>query len=143
MKKLFFPVTFFISFFSSSCDNDAALMELANELSKKFIITDGHIDLPYIINGKYKDISGLFEGGDFDYLRAKKGGLDVPFMAIYVSALYQETGGAKEKADSLIDLVNEIANRDPDKFEIAYTATNNNINGRAVMTDALLFINKI
>ena len=42
-------------------------------------------------------------------------------MAIYVSASYQETGGAKEKADSLIDLVNEIAtNRDPDKFEIAY-----------------------
>ena len=120
MKKLFFLVTFIISFFSSSCDNDAALMELANELSKKFIITDGHIDLPYRLNGKYKDISGLFEGGDFDYLRAKKGGLDVPFMAIYVSASYQETGGAKEKADSLIDLVNEIATKDPDKFEIAY-----------------------
>ena len=120
MKKLFFLVTFLISFFSSSCDNDTALMELANELSKKFIITDGHIDLPYRLNGKYKDISGLFEGGDFDYLRAKKGGLDVPFMAIYVSASYQETGGAKEKADSLIDLVNEIATKDPDKFEIAY-----------------------
>ena len=119
MKKLFFLITFFISFFSS-CDNDAALMELANELSKKFIITDGHIDLPYRLNGKYKDISGLFEGGDFDYLRAKKGGLDVPFMAIYVSASYQETGGAKEKADSLIDLVSEIATKDPDKFEIAY-----------------------
>jgi len=75
MKKLFFLVTLLISLFSSSCDNDAALMELANELSKKFIITDGHIDLPYRLNGKYQDISGLFEGGDFDYLRAKKGAL--------------------------------------------------------------------
>ena len=120
MRKFKVGALFLSSFFAITCSNDQMLRTRANELAQKFIITDGHIDLPYRINGKYKDISGLFEGGDFDYLRAKKGGLDVPFMAIYVSALYQETGGAKEKADSLIDLVNEIANRDPDKFEIAY-----------------------
>ena len=33
MRKLFLLVTIFLSVFLSSCDNDAALMELANELS--------------------------------------------------------------------------------------------------------------
>jgi membrane dipeptidase len=42
-------------------------------------------------------------------------------MSIYVPSSYQETGGAKEKADSLIDLVHRIANDHPDKFEVAYS----------------------
>jgi len=36
-----------------------------------------------------------------------------------VPSSYQETGGAKEKADSLIDLVSRIADDHPDKFEVA------------------------
>jgi membrane dipeptidase len=40
-------------------------------------------------------------------------------MSIYVPSSYQETGGAKEKADSLIDLVSRIADDHPDKFEVA------------------------
>jgi len=103
------------------CSNDANLKKRAYELAHTYIITDGHIDVPWRLNDGYEDLSVRTEGGDFDYIRAKDGGLDVPFMSIYVPSSYQETGGAKEKADSLIDLVHRIANDHPDKFEVAYS----------------------
>ena len=101
--------------------NDASLKKRAYELAHTYIITDGHIDVPWRLNDGYEDLSVRTEGGDFDYIRAKEGGLDVPFMSIYVPSSYQETGGAKEKADSLIDLVHRISNDHPDKFEVAYS----------------------
>lgn len=108
------------------CSNDAALKKQAYELAHKFIITDGHIDVPWRLNDGYEDLSVRTEGGDFDYVRAVEGGLDAPFMSIYVPSSYQETGGAKEKADSLIDLVHQIANDHPDKFEVAYSVADVN-----------------
>ena len=108
------------------CSNDAALKKQAYELAHKFIITDGHIDVPWRLNDGYEDLSIRTETGDFDYIRAKEGGLDAPFMSIYVPSSYQETGGAKEKADSLIDLVHQIANDHPDKFEVAYSVADVN-----------------
>ena len=108
------------------CSNDAALKKQAYELAHKFIITDGHIDVPWRLNDGYEDLSVRTETGDFDYIRAKEGGLDAPFMSIYVPSSYQETGGAKEKADSLIDLVHQIANDHPDKFEVAYSVADVN-----------------
>jgi len=120
MKK---KLSFFIAtaILMVGCSNDANLKKRAYELAHTYIITDGHIDVPWRLNDGYEDLSVRTEGGDFDYIRAKDGGLDVPFMSIYVPSSYQETGGAKEKADSLIDLVHRIANDHPDKFEVAYS----------------------
>ena len=47
-------------------------------------------------------------------------------MSIYVPSSYQETGGAKEKADSLINLVHRIADDHPDKFEVAFSVADVN-----------------
>jgi membrane dipeptidase len=107
---------------------DEELMEKAHTLAQKFIITDGHIDLPYRLHeSKFKIETGKeeiieAEKGDFDYKRAVEGGLNAPFMSIYIPASYQKTGGAKELADSLIAMVNDIANALPDKFAIAKSA---------------------
>lgn len=103
-------------------NNDDKLKARANELAQKFIITDGHIDLPWRLhkNG-YEDISVRTPGGDFDYVRAKQGGLDAPFMSIYVPATYQVTGGAKEMALKLMNSVKRITTDHPDKFEMAYS----------------------
>jgi membrane dipeptidase len=62
------------------------------------------------------------ENGDFDYERAKKGGLDAPFMSIYIPSTYQETeGAAKLLADTLINMIEGIAKAHPDKFAMAYS----------------------
>ena len=117
---------YIVAGFIVGCNNDATLKKRAYELAHKFIITDGHIDAPWRLNDAYEDLSIRTETGDFDYIRAKEGGLDAPFMSIYVPSSYQETGGAKEKADSLIDLVHRIANDHPDKFEVAYSVADVN-----------------
>ncbi|MEL1234797.1 MAG: dipeptidase [Candidatus Neomarinimicrobiota bacterium] len=112
-----------LSLMLTNCtNNDDKLKARANELAQKFIITDGHIDLPWRLhkNG-YEDISVRTPGGDFDYLRAKQGGLDAPFMSIYVPATYQVTGGAKEMALELMNSVKRITTDHPDKFEMAYS----------------------
>src|SRR5215471_10532517 len=65
----------------------------ANELAHRFIIVDGHIDVPWRLeesrddNGKLtEDVSAHTPKGDFDWERAVQGGLTAPFMSIYVPA---------------------------------------------------------
>jgi membrane dipeptidase len=92
------------------------------ELAQRFIIVDGHIDVPYRMTEHTEDITQATEGGDFDYPRAKAGGLNAPFMSIYIpSARQQVPGSAKALADSLIDLVEGFVQRAPDKFAIAHS----------------------
>ncbi|NJL74857.1 MAG: hypothetical protein HC892_07335 [Saprospiraceae bacterium] len=104
--------------------DDAQRLNLANELAQKFIITDGHVDLPYRLTVKNFKLERAYLGipietqeGDFDYVRAKKGGLDAPFMSIYIPASYQEQGGAKAFADQLIDMMTGIAGRIPTNLQ--------------------------
>ncbi len=91
----------------------------ARELAQRLLILDGHIDVPYRLQDKMEDISVRTEEGDFDYPRARAGGLDAPFMSIYTPASLQEKGGSKKLADELIDLVERIAADHPDKFALA------------------------
>lgn len=93
--------------------------EQAQRLAQQYIIVDGHVDIPYRLNNNWEDISQRTPSGDFDYVRAREGGLDAPFMSIYIPARYQETGGAKAFADSLIDMVEGIATNHSDKFAVA------------------------
>ncbi len=95
------------------------MIEKARQLAHKFIITDGHIDIPYRLNEVMEDVSVRTELGEFDFVRAKEGGLDAPFMSIYVPSSYQETGGAREFAEKMINLVEEIQAQHPEKFAIA------------------------
>lgn len=101
---------------------DAEIRATANRLAHEFIIVDTHIDVPYRLQEKMADISQQTEDGDFDYPRAKAGGLDAPFMSIYVPAAYEAKGGAKKLADRLIDMVEKFAQDWPDKFAIAKSA---------------------
>ena len=101
------------------------LLIKSKKLSKKFIIVDGHIDLPYRLKeagylkkDKILDLTKEIDG-DFDYSKSKRGGLDAPFMSIYIPPEFQKSGGAKKLADSLINLVVKITNSFPTKFALA------------------------
>jgi membrane dipeptidase len=106
---------------------DEELKKIADSLAQQFIITDGHVDLPYRLKIKNFRLEKEFLGipistteGDFDFERAKKGGLDAPFMSIYIPSRYQlQDDKGKALADSLIDMVNGIMAAHPDKFGAA------------------------
>jgi membrane dipeptidase len=113
----------------------------AKELAARTIIVDGHVDLPYRLRIKnfrlerqYLGIPVSSKEGDFDYERARRGGLDAPFMAIYIPKdrqLLADMG--KSLADSLIDMVNGIIEAHPDKFASAVSPADieaNTQNGR-------------
>lgn len=129
MKRNLIYLLFFTSIgFSCSSPNkeekevlsDAQLHALADSLAHANIIVDGHVDIPYRLRHHWEDISVQTEDGHFDYVRAKEGGLDAPFMSIYIPS-EMEDNGAKALADSLIDLVENLVTSHPDKFAIATT----------------------
>lgn len=94
-------------------------LEHATELAQRFVIVDGHIDVPYRLTDKMEDITVRTPGGDFDVPRARAGGLDAPFMSIYTPASFEKSGGAKTFADGLIDTVEGFAKARPDLFRMA------------------------
>ena len=102
-----------------------SIEEQARVMAQSFIIADGHIDLPFRLHMTEKkgpvDVTKATDEGDFDWIRARSGGLDAPFMSIYVPASYQKDGGAKAFADILIDRVERIVRDAPDKFAIAHS----------------------
>jgi membrane dipeptidase len=110
-----------------ACSNTAQLTETpeqaANRIAQETIILDGHIDVPYRVNNKWVDVTKATKGGDFDYPRAKKGGLNAPFMSIYVPASLDNSVQSTKLADQLIDSVEAIVARAPDKFAIAYSTS--------------------
>jgi membrane dipeptidase len=94
--------------------------EKAQRLAQEYILIDTHVDIPYRLHGTWEDISERTERGDYDYVRGKEGGLDVPFMSIYVPSS-REDNGAKELADTLIDMVRSLTTDHPTKFALAST----------------------
>ena len=99
---------------------ELSLEQQASRLAKEIPLLDTHIDLPYrLTSRKMEDISQRTALGEFDYPRARTGGLDAAFMALYVPASYQGKGGAKKLADELIDLVEGFERKWPARFSVA------------------------
>jgi len=98
-------------------------LDQANEIAQNTLITDGHVDFPYRFRDTYGEINKEnqkyalhFPQAEFDYEKAKKGGLDAPFMSAYIPASYQKTDGGRALADSLILFVEGIIEAYPEKF---------------------------
>ena len=90
----------------------------AEKLAKQYLLIDTHIDVPYRIHDKWEDVTEATAEGDFDYPRAVEGGLDAPFMSIYIPASYEES---VQLAHELIDGMEALVGRAPDKFAMAYS----------------------
>ncbi|MFZ2906220.1 MAG: dipeptidase [Cyclobacteriaceae bacterium] len=118
---------------------DEKLKLVADSLAQAYIITDGHVDLPYRLKVKkfrlereYLGIPIATTEGDFDFERAKKGGLDAPFMSIYIPSSYQlNEDKGKALADSLINMIDGIVSAYPDKFGKAGTPQDIEANSKA------------
>ena len=105
---------------SQPTQSQPTLQARADRLARDALLVDGHIDLPYRLNNFYENPADSTIGGDFDYPRARAGGLDAPFMSIYIPTHLQDTpGAATDRASTLIGLVERIADEHPDEFALA------------------------
>jgi membrane dipeptidase len=97
------------------------LLTRARKLAREAILVDTHIDAPYRLTRSSEDLRVRTRKGDFDYVRAREGGLDVAFMSIYTPADLEGTGRAGSAADALISRVEKLAASAPGKFLLVRT----------------------
>jgi membrane dipeptidase len=102
-------------------ETEGELRKKADRLAHEILLLDTHLDTPFELQKRMQDISGRIEGGHFDYVRARQGGLDALFMAVYVAPEYEEKGGAKAYAEGTIDMIEGFARRWPDKFALVHS----------------------
>ncbi|MBN1125842.1 MAG: dipeptidase [Sedimentisphaerales bacterium] len=127
MKKIWLSPAILVAFLTG-CTSwtqeriDPVLMARAQALAHEVLVLDTHMDIPYRLEEHNEDISQRTEHGDFDYPRARQGGLDAVFVAVYVSPEKEENGTAKTYADKTIDVVESFWSKSPDKFEPARSA---------------------
>tara|TARA_B100001113_G_scaffold101308_1_gene81945 strand:+ start:236 stop:1369 length:1134 start_codon:yes stop_codon:yes gene_type:complete len=92
------------------------------------LIIDTHIDVPYKLkmqleyNGSFEDISEK-TSLNFDYPKSIKGGLNLPFFSIYLPASTEEEGTSFILANELIDMMDRIIEKNPEKFFFVDTST--------------------
>ncbi len=103
---------------NTRAETEVELREKAQRLAHEILLLDTHLDTPFELQKRMQDISGRIEGGHFDYVRARQGGLDALFMAVYVAPEYEEKGGAKAYAEGTIDMIEGFVRRWPDKFAL-------------------------
>jgi membrane dipeptidase len=96
----------------------APATDAAKKLAQDAIIVDTHIDAPENLESKWNDLGISVPEREFDYPRAREGGLDVAWMSIYTSHEEDEAGKAWQIANSQIDHVEALVQRHPDEFAL-------------------------
>ena len=97
--------------------------DLARELAQEILIIDTHLDTPIQLymqqnkNGSYEDITKA-SSLHFDFNRAVSGGLNVPFFVIFTPPSAEEKGTAFKMAKDIIQILEEVMNKNPDKFRL-------------------------
>jgi len=89
----------------------------ANQLAQDAIIVDTHIDAPTELLVEWRDL-GISTDREFDYPKARQGGLDIAFMSIYTSPGEDKQNKARQIANMQIDAIEALVQRHPDKFAI-------------------------
>ncbi len=96
------------------------LWEKAHRICEENIILDSHIDWPERLIRFPGNISGRTSEGDFDLVRAKKGGLNAALSVVYINSSY----GVKEgrvMVDSLLGIITGYTKNYPYKCAPAFT----------------------
>lgn len=100
--------------------------ELARKIHESAPVIDGHNDLPWTLRAAEGGLNGndiAKPQPDFhtDIPRLRAGGVGAQFWSVYVPATTMRTGNALLTTLEQIELVDQMAKRYPDVFEIALT----------------------
>lgn len=121
-KPLLIGLVGALSLSTAATAQEYTASDRAHKIAQDNLIIDTHIDVPYRLNKDWEDVTRATKRGEFDYPRAKQGGLNVPFMSIYIPAQLEQTPGASyQLAHQLIDSMEALAWRAPQKFAMAYS----------------------
>ena len=104
------------SLFTASAAAQAT--DAARQLAQDAVIVDTHIDAPGALLDHWNDLGHASPTTEFDFPRAREGGLDVAFMSVYTSADQDATGEAWQVAHTQIDAIEALVARHPDKFAL-------------------------
>jgi len=117
-------VQFIISTLTISCNSGPgsgkAIERKAIRICESSIILDSHIDWPEFLLDEPENISKRTIKGDFDFERARQGGLNAVLSVAYVSSVLDSLKG-RIMVDSMLNLISHYAENYPDKFAIAVT----------------------
>lgn len=97
----------------------AAEAQSSQGVHRRAIVVDTHNDClsGQVLEGR--DISVLQTKGHSDYVRWKKGGLDIQFFSVYTGETPRSKLGYYQDAIDEIDSLNRIVLRHPNKFDFA------------------------
>ena len=109
---------FVLACFVAALPAFAQAPDAARRLAQDAVIVDTHIDAPGILTDKWADLGTEAKDREFDYPRARAGGLDIAFMSIYTSPRQDADGSAAQVAHAMIDGDEALVQRHPDKFAI-------------------------
>lgn len=90
----------------------------ARALAQDAVLVDTHIDAPSELLARWQDLGKVSPDREFDHAKARAGGLDVAFMSIYTSPEQDADGSAWAVANQMIDAVEALVQRHPDKFAL-------------------------
>jgi membrane dipeptidase len=113
-----FSIATGLSLLIATSPSFAATPTAAQKLAQDAIIVDTHIDAPSELLKHWDDLGVAAPGKEFDYPKARQGGLDVAFMSIYTSPEEDAEGKAWQIANTQIDAVEAMVGRHPDKFAV-------------------------
>ena len=97
----------------------------AGSIHRRAIAVDMHADTAQRMVDEDIDINQRLSDGHLDAVRAKEGGLDAQFFSIWVEPQLFGGGGAGaiKRADIQIDAVRALAEKHPETWQLATTAT--------------------
>ncbi|MDE3058978.1 MAG: membrane dipeptidase, partial [Bacteroidota bacterium] len=123
ITALFLIVPFFLAIACAQTKAQQAAPEDSSSwraLHFNALVADGHNDvLTRVMHGA--DISVRTSDGQSDLVRMKEGGVDVQVFSVWMGPEYGE-GKAFKYANEMIDSLESIVRRNPDKIAIAKTA---------------------
>ncbi len=97
---------------------DETLWKRAQHLCETTLILDSHIDWPSWLHCFPEDISQRTLKGDFDYIRAKEGGLNAAFSVIYIAPNIEYKEG-RLVVDTLLNTISDVIKNNSGKFALA------------------------
>lgn len=102
-------------------EKDNPLPEPETSLAEEILLIDTHMDTPMLVQQSEGAFNLADAPGHFNYEKAREGGLDAVFMAVYIPPSMKESGGAFDLANEMIDRIEESIQVNPEKFAAAFS----------------------